>query len=143
MLLLWSLIKGAICVSKVLEKCSLQVLYLSNNVIGDDGVNAIAGALSMSKIIELYASGCGITFIGARYLSLRFNRRIEILGVKYNPITVEGACLILQSAVDNGVCLEVCIDDEYHCEMKEMMSKLEQRRDNQLWVTVLCYVMYM
>jgi len=30
-----------------------------------------------------------------------------------NPITVEGARLILQSAVNNGVCQEVCIDQNY------------------------------
>ena len=123
------IIKGAICVSKVLGKCSLQILYLSNNTIGDDGISAVAGALTMSKITKLYAGSCGITFIGARYLSLKFSKKIEILGVKYNSITVEGARLILQSAVDSEVCQDVYINEEYHSEMKEMMSILKQRQD--------------
>jgi len=102
---------------------------LSNNTIGDDGIFAVAGALTMSKIIKLYAGSCGITFIGARYLSLKFSKKIEILGVKHNTITVEGARLILQSAVDSEVCQDVYIDEEYHSEMKEMMSILKQRQD--------------
>ena len=56
-----------------------------------------------------------------------------------NPITVEGARLILQSAVDNGVCQEVSIDNPYvnissekdyqdDNENKKMMIVLQQRR---------------
>ena len=42
-----------------------------------------------------------------------------------NPITVEGACLILQCAVDNGVCYGVGT----HYDDDEMKNILEQRKD--------------
>jgi len=58
------------------------------------------------QISELYVSECGITLTGARSLAagLLVNNSVRILYVLGNPITVEGARLILQSAVDNGVC---------------------------------------
>ncbi|XP_065920759.1 protein NLRC3-like isoform X2 [Dysidea avara] len=45
--------KGAICISEVLGKCSLQVLHMPYNNIGDDGITAIAGALNSTQISEL------------------------------------------------------------------------------------------
>ena len=45
-----------------------------------------------------------------------------------NPITVEGARLILQSAVDNGVCQEVYVDYQDDDEVNKMMIILEQRQ---------------
>ena len=44
---------GAICISEVLGKCSLQVLHMPYNNIGDDGITAIAGALNSTQISEL------------------------------------------------------------------------------------------
>ena len=122
---------GAICISAVLGKCSLQVLYMSYNNIGDDGITAIAGTLSNSQISELEAWGCDITLTGARSLAagLLVNNSVRRLYVSDNPITVEGARLILQSAVDNGVCQEV--DSDYHDddEVKKMMIILKQRQE--------------
>ena len=132
---------GAICISEVLGKCSLQVLNISYNNIGDDGITAIAGTLSNSQISELDVRECGITLTGARSLAagLLVNNSVRILYVSGNPITVEGACLILQSAVDNGVCQEVAIYEEIFDELwgnedyrddevKEMMIISKQRK---------------
>ena len=150
---------GAICISEVLGKCSLQVLDISENEIGDGGITAIAGTLSNSQISELYVWSCGIALTGARSLAvgLLVNNSVRILDVSYNPITVEGARLILQSAVDNGVCQVVDIghykdddeveddeveDDEVEDddEVKKMMTILEQRKRQEVggYVT-LCY----
>ena len=58
-----------------------------------------------------------------------------------NPITVEGALLIVKSAVDNTVCQCVGIDDEYkNDEIKKMMNILEDRRRREV-VKRLCCVM--
>ena len=60
---------GAICISEVLGKCSLQVLATAGNEIGDDGITAIAEALSNSQINELNVETCSITFTGAKSLA--------------------------------------------------------------------------
>ena len=132
---------GAIYISEVfMRKSSLQVLCMSNNNIGDDGITAIAGALSNSQISELYVGKCGITLTGARSLAagLLVNNSVTILRVYNNHITVEGACVILQSAVENRVCQEVLVfhrfsndyedyrDDD---EVKKLMMILEQRME--------------
>lgn len=109
----------------------LQVLNLCGNDIGDDGITAIAEALQHSGITELYVRGCGITFSGAKPLAtaLKINHTIIKLRIADNFITVEGANLILQSAVDNGVCQEVWINDEYWSDstVKNLMRILENR----------------
>ena len=124
---------GAICISEVfMGKCSLQVLDMSYNNIGDDGITAIAETLSNSQISELYIRECGITLTGARSLAagLLVNNSVRMLFLSINPITVEGARLILQSAVDNGVCQSVYIDQDYKDdnEVKKMMIILKQRQ---------------
>ena len=133
---------GAICISEMLGKYSLQVLEMTGNNIGNNGITTIAGALCNSHISELYISDCGITLTGARSLAagLLVNNSIRILNVSGNSIAVEGACLILQSAVDNGICQEVVIydkgfgklrgDEDYRNddEVKRMMIILEQRK---------------
>jgi len=88
---------------------------MGQNNIGDDGITAIAGALCKSRIRELYVFECGITVTGAKELAtgLLLNSSITVLDVAGNLITVEGAHLILQSAVDNGVCEEVDIHYDY------------------------------
>ena len=115
---------------------------MKSNSIGNDGIAAIAGALSNSQIRELNVRECDITLTGARSLAegLLVNNSVRILDVSSNSITVEGARLILQSAVNNGVCQEVVIydkvfsklrgDEDYRNddEVKRMMITLEQRK---------------
>ena len=124
---------GAISISKMMMvNHSLQELIMWSNNIGDDGISAIAGALGNCKINTLDVEWCGITLTGAISLAaaLSSNHTIRVLGLYGNPITVEGALLIVKSAVDNTVCQHVEIDDEYeHDEgVKKMMNVLEDRR---------------
>ena len=101
---------GAISISKMMMvNHSLQQLLMSNNNIGDDGISAIAGALGNCKINTLGVHGCGITLTGARSVAvaLSSNHTIRVLWLWDNPITVEGALLIVKSAVDNTVCQDV------------------------------------
>ena len=123
---------GAISISKMMMvNHSLQELYMSSNNIGDDGISAIAGALGNCKIIKLDVRECGITLTGATSLAaaLSSNHTIRGLKLRDNPITVEGALLIVKSAVDNTVCQDVGIDNEYeNDEIKKMMNILEDRR---------------
>ena len=123
---------GAICISRMLRNCSLQVLVLSRNEIGDEGISVIAGTLCNSRIVKLYVNKCGITCTGARSLSegLLENKTIRELVVYDNPITVEGACLILQSAVENGTCQTVKVNKECedNDEVKKKMITLEHRK---------------
>jgi len=113
---------------------SVRILDVSSNNIGDDGITAIAGTLSNSQISMLLVGYCGITLTGARSLAagLLVNNSIRILDVWGNPFTVEGACLILQSAVDNGVSQQVRTNEgNYDDEVKKMMTILEQRQEEQ------------
>ena len=123
---------GAISISKMMMvNHSLQQLYMGNNNIGDDGISAIAGALGNCKINTLDVSECGITLTGARSLAaaLSSNHTIRELWLRSNPITVEGALLIVKSAVDNTVCQRVKIDGKYeNDESKKMMNILKDRR---------------
>ncbi|XP_065898529.1 NACHT, LRR and PYD domains-containing protein 3-like isoform X2 [Dysidea avara] len=124
--------KGAICISKVfMGKRSLQVLNMSQNGIDDDGITAIAGALSNSQITELDLSACGITVTKARSLAagLLVNNSVRMLDVSGNPITVEGARLILQSAVENGICQKVLNVSYGDHEVEMMMSTLKKRKE--------------
>ena len=109
----------------------LQEFYMSHNNIGDDGIIAIAGELGNCRINILDVQYCGITLTGARLLAetLASNQTIRVLWLMGNPITVEGALLIVKSAVYNMVCQCVWIDDEYMSdEVKKMMNVLEDRR---------------
>ena len=105
---------------------------MGNNEIGDDGITAIAGSLNNSNIIVLKAEACGIGLIGVTSLTaaLSFNQNIRILRLHGNPISVDGARLIMKSAVDNGVCEYVGISSEYEDdeEVKRMMTILNDRR---------------
>ena len=110
---------------------SLQELYMSFNKIGDDGISAIAGALGYCQINVLEVTECNITLIGATSLAaaLSCNHTIRELGLRNNAITVEGALLIVKSAVNNTVCQYVWIDDKYkNDEIKKMMNILKDRR---------------
>ena len=122
---------GAISISKMMMvNHSLQQLHMSSNNISDDGISAIAGALDTCKINILDVQQCGITLTGAKSLAeaLSSNHTIRKLVLLGNPITVEGALLIVKSAVDNTVCQRVWIDDEYeNDEIKKMINILEDR----------------
>jgi len=128
---------GAICISEILRKCSLEVLDISDNIIGDDGITAIAETLGNSEIIVLVVKECSFTIAGSRSLAagLLVNNSVKILDVQDNPINVDGAQLILQAAVDNGVCQEVVVYDEWfgvenywgNNEMTKLMILLKKR----------------
>ena len=123
---------GAISISQALMvNQTLLELYMGGNEIGDDGITAIAGSLSNSSITVLNVNGCGISFVGVRSLTevLSSNQNIRELWLWYNPITVDGARMIMQAAVVNVVCEYVGTDSEYHDdEVKRMMSILDDRR---------------
>ena len=110
---------------------------MGENNIGDDGITIIARALGKSRIRVLFVVFCDITDTGAKALAagLSVNRSITLLNVWYNPITVEGARLILQSAVNNGICEEVSVNDQYtnnyesDNEVQKMMTILQTRRE--------------
>ena len=123
---------GAISISEMMMvNHSLRELYMWDNNIGDNGISAIAGTLGNCKINILDVQACGITLTGARSLAkaLSSNHTIRELWLGGNPITVEGALLIVKSAVDNTVCQDVGIDGEYeNDEVKKMMNILEDRR---------------
>ena len=109
---------GAISISKMMMvNHSLQQLHMWSNNIGDDGISAIAGALGNCKINTLNVDECGITLTGARSLAAALSSNHTIiteLWLYNNPITIEGALLIVKSAVDNTMCQRVQIDNEYN-----------------------------
>lgn len=111
---------------------TLQLLNITGNPIGDEGIAAIATNLNYSMISKLYVWECNITVTGAKALAecLVNNHNIKLLEVQVNNITVNGAIVILEAAVANKVCEEVMIDDEYKSDdkVKEMMSILEERK---------------
>ena len=113
---------------------TLQVLNISQNPIGDEGIAAIAQALDNAMISELIVWGCKITVTGAKAIAASLINNhiatIKSLDMEYNNITVDGAIAILEAAVANRVCQEVRIDDEYKSndKVKEMMSILEERK---------------
>ena len=114
---------------------SLQQLDIYGNNISDDGISAIAGALSNCRISELNVMGCGITLTGARSLAtaLYSSNTIRELWLNRNPITVEGALLIVNSVVHNTVCQRVEIDDEYkNDEIHKIMDILKNRRKEEV-----------
>ena len=124
---------GAISISQALMvNQTLLELDMKGNDIKDEGITAIAGSLSNSSITVLYVRECGITFTGVRSLAaaLSTNQNIRTLWLMGNPITFDGVRLIMKSAVDNGVCEGVDIDDEYKDDdqVKEMMTILDDRR---------------
>ena len=125
---------GAISISQALMvNQTLLELDMSGNDIKDEGITAIAGSLNNSSITVLGVQRCGITFTGVRSLAaaLSTNQNIRELWLMKNPITVDGARLIMKSAVDNGVCEDVGIDDEYEDDdqVKEMMTILDDREN--------------
>ena len=128
---------GAVSISEMIKiNHTLQVLHISDNPIGDEGIAAIARTLDNASFSELDVSGCNITVTGAKSLAaaLKINHNIKSLKITQNifgqNITVDGAIAILEAAVANGVCQEVRIDDKYKSDdkVKELMSILEERK---------------
>ena len=125
---------GATVISKLLmNNCVIQMLWMNNNAIGDNGITAIAAALTNSRISRLWVTRCGITLTGARSLAtlLSVNQSIRMLQLRGSPITTEGARVILQSAVNNEACqADIYIDDEYirDSEVQTLMNIMEDRR---------------
>ena len=115
---------------------TLLELYIGFNQIGDDGITAIAGSLSNSSITLLDARGCSTGFAGVRSFTeaLSFDH-IRQLCLLNNPITVDGARLIIKSAIKNEILENVTIDSEYwdDDEVKKMLD------DD---VRKLCYAYY-
>ena len=122
---------GAISISQALMvNQTLLELYMGGNHIGDDGITAIAASLSYSSITVLDVFGCGISVVGVRSLAeaISSNQNIRSLWLSNNPITVDGARLIMKAAVDNAVCEYVEIGSEYYDdEVMRMMSILDDR----------------
>ena len=110
---------------------TLQVLWMSANAISDDGITAIAETLGNSRIKELDINRCSITLPGIKPLAaaLSVSQNLRIVNLHGNSITMEGACLILQSAVESGQCHQVVINKEYWNdeEAKRMITVLEDR----------------
>jgi len=130
--LLVLILVGASCIAELLMTNSvLEELSLKYNSIGDDGIIAIAKNLNKSVLSELNIVGCQITLDGALSLAavLVLNQRIHDLHMHYNPITVEGARVILQSAINRDPHMLLFIDDEYETDSKvsEMMKILKKK----------------
>ena len=134
---------GAVSISEMIKiNHTLQVLDIRHNPIGDEGIAAIARSLDNASISELDVCKCNITVAGAKSLAaaLTINHTIKSLRLadkflllprtKNNNITVDGAIVVLEAAVANGVCQEVGIDVEYKSDgkVKELMSILEERK---------------
>jgi len=124
---------GAISISETIKiNHTLQVLNIRDNLIGDEGIAAIAGTLIKARISELHIRNCTITVTGAKSLAagLAKNQTMKLLNVEGNDITVDGAIAILEAAVANGVCQQVIINNKYKVDdkVKEMMTILEERK---------------
>ena len=122
---------GASSVSKVMAVShSLQELYIGENNIGDNGISAIAEAVVNCKLKILNVKKCGITLAGARLLAaaLSSNHTIKELDVYNNPVTTDGALLLVKSALNNPVCQRVLISDKCkNDEVNSLITTLENR----------------
>ena len=118
---------GATVISKLLKNNHMiKKLSVDDNNVGDNGITAIATALSNSTIRMLWVSNCGITRTGARSIAtlLSVNHSIRNLWLYDNPITTEAAHAILQSAVNNEASqVDIAIDYKY------MDSKIQRMKD--------------
>ena len=128
------LLTGAITISEMIkDNYTLQRLDISDNSIGDKGIEAIAQQLAHTKIMKLDVTGCGFTDDGAKSLAdgIKSNHTIGILDVQYNYITLDGARLILEAAIANNLCWWVRINHEFidaNIKLKRMMYIIEMRR---------------
>ena len=124
---------GAISISQALMvNQTLLQLFMMENDIGDDGIKTIAGSLNNSSITVLHVRNCGITFDGVSSLAeaLSANQKIMKLGLWDNPITVDGARVIMKSALNYPIPERILIDTEYQNddEVKKMTVLDDQTR---------------
>ena len=124
---------GCVSISKALNgNQTLKTLGFSQNrLIGDDGIAAIANVLGNCKLTMLDLKNCGITLVGARQFAaslppIQRKIRVDLFG---NAITVEGARLILQSAVKCKAPISVWVDQDYKSDEKvaEMLTVLKEK----------------
>ena len=126
------MITGAIHISQALVmKCNLWKLNITGNNVGDKGSTAIAKALINSSISSLFLCNCGITFNGADSLAkvLPTYHNMEELWLFDNVLTVDGAHLIMQSAITNTTCEAVWVDSIYEndSEVGKLMAALDRK----------------
>jgi len=92
----------------------------------------LAGELVNYKLTTLDLRGCDITLTGAKSLatSLQLIQREIIVNLCDNPITIEGAHLTLQSAVESTAGVNVWVDSDYKIDenVSEMLNILDERR---------------
>ena len=124
---------GAISISEMIKiNHTLQLLNISDNPIGDEGIAAIATNLKNSTISKLYVYRCKITVTGATSLARGVvnNNTLKSLFMWDNDITVNGAITILEAAVSNNLCEVVGINGKYKSDdkVKEMISILKERK---------------
>ena len=90
------------------------------------------GAISISKMMMVNHSLQHLTGVRSLAAALSSNHTIRELWLNRNPITVEGALLIVKSAVHNTVCQDVHIDADYQNDKVKMMMNIlwHRRRQN-------------
>ena len=121
---------GAISISNMMMvNHSLQELYMWNNSIGDDGISAIARELA--RLMNWVLINVTLLLLGQDYWQQPYHP-IQLLYLRGNPITVEGAQLIVEAAVHNTVCLHVGIDEYKNDKVKEMLTILEDRERQEM-----------
>ena len=104
------IIVGATYMSEALmENRTLAVLEMCLNPILDEGISAIASAFGV----------CQLTFRSITNLKMKGN----------GGVTKEGTRLILQSAVNNGTCLQVELNEAYDEQVNKMLHILETRKE--------------
>lgn len=87
-----------------LAKSHLKKLNINGNLIGDEGIKALANS---ETIIQLFASGCGISSKGASDL-FRVNSSIKKLGLSCNEIGDEGLNTIALNTTLRALDLSNC-----------------------------------
>lgn len=125
-------VTGAIHISQALMvKRTLWKLNVTDNNFGDEGVIAIAKALVNSDICLLYVCKCGITLNGAETLAqvLPTYHNIEELWLYGNAITVNGARLIMRSAIYDTKCEAVWVNPIYENDndVEKLINVLDKR----------------
>ena len=69
---LFTITTGASCVGRLLKNCSLQVLNVGRNSIGDDGISVMMNGLQHNKTLtELYVYKCGLSAKGTIWCKMQ------------------------------------------------------------------------
>ena len=84
---------------------TIRVLDLTGNLIGDDGISVICGALDPrnSALVDLRVGKNQISSVGAHYVAtlLRQYSRLELLDLSDNVVYKEGAVALAHSMLTN------------------------------------------